>query len=89
MNNWAQMVLSKKLQEDGRPVKSHHSSGPFKPSTLPGGCIEQNRGTLNREEKLLRHVAMVAKFLDDNKSKRHLKSGFAPFQTSSTLFTFI
>ena len=30
----------------------------------------------------LRHVAMVAKFLDDNKSKRHLKSGFALFQTS-------
>ena len=31
---------------------------------------------------ILRHVAMVAKFLDDNKSKRHLKSGFALFQTS-------
>ena len=30
----------------------------------------------------LRHVAMVAKFLDDNKSKCHLKSGFALFQTS-------
>ena len=27
----------------------------------------------NRKKKLLRHVAMVAKFLDDNKSKRHLK----------------
>ena len=24
-----------------------------------------------REEKSFRHVAMVAKFLDDNKSKRH------------------
>ena len=34
----------------------------------------------NREEKSLRHVAMVAKFLDDSKSKRHLKSGFALFQ---------
>ena len=45
LNNWAQMLLSKKLQEDGRPLKSHHSSGPFKPSTLPRGCIEQNRGT--------------------------------------------
>ena len=33
-----------------------------------------------REEKSLRHVAMVAKFSDDNKSKRHLKSGFALFQ---------
>ena len=27
----------------------------------------------NREEKLLHHVAMVTKFLDDNKPKRHLK----------------
>ena len=27
--------------------------------------------------------------LDDNKSKRHLKSGFAQFQTSSILFNFI
>ena len=33
----------------------------------------------NREKKWLRHVAMVANFLDDNKSKRHLKSGFALF----------
>ena len=28
----------------------------------------------NRGEKLLRHVAMVTKFLDDNKPKRHLKN---------------
>ena len=42
-----------------------------------------------REEKSLRHVAMVAKFLDDNKSKRHSKSGFELFQTSSILFNFI
>ena len=44
---------------------------------------------VNREEKSLHHVAMVAKFLDDNKPKRHLKSGFALFQTSSILFNFI
>ena len=44
---------------------------------------------VNREEKSLRHVAMVATFLDDNKPKRHLKSGFAQFQTSSILFNFI
>ena len=37
----------------------------------------------------LRHVAMVAKFLDVDKSKRHLKSGFALFQTTSILFNFI
>ena len=42
-----------------------------------------------RQEKSLRHVAMVAKFLDDNKPKRHLKSGFALFQTSLILFNFI
>ena len=42
-----------------------------------------------REEKSLRDVAMVAKFLDDNIPKRHLKSGFALFQTSSILFNFI
>ena len=28
---------------------------------------------VNREEKSLRHVAMVAKFLDDNKPKTSLK----------------
>ena len=43
----------------------------------------------NREEKSLRHVAMVAKFLDDNKPKCHLKSGFALFQSSLILFNFI
>ena len=32
---------------------------------------------------------MVAKFLDHNKPKRHLKSGYALFQTSSILFDFI
>ena len=48
----------------------------------------QTRGH-NREGKLLRHVVMVAKFLDDNKPKIHLKSKFALFQTSSMLFTFI
>ena len=36
----------------------------------------------NREEKSLHHVAMVAKFLDDNKLIRSLKSLFALFQTS-------
>ena len=43
----------------------------------------------NREEKSLRQVVLVAKFLDDNKPKRYLKSGFALFQTSSILFNFI
>ena len=45
----------------------------------------------NQTEKRsrLRHVAMVAKFLDDNKPKIHLKSKFALFQTSLILFNFI
>ena len=41
--------------------------------------ISEAKNALNREEKSLRHVAMVAKFLDDNKPKRNLKSGFALF----------
>ena len=44
---------------------------------------------MNRE-KSLRHVAVEAKVLDDNtETKIHLKSKFAPFQTSSILFSFI
>ena len=43
----------------------------------------------NREEKSLRHVAMVTKFLDDNKPIKSLKSLFALFQTSPILFNFI
>ena len=42
-----------------------------------------------KREKLLRHVVMVAKFLDDNKRKRHLKREFALFETLSILFNFI
>ena len=43
----------------------------------------------NREDKSLRHVSMVAKFLDDNKPKKSLKSLFALFQTSPILINFI
>ena len=43
---------------------------------------------VNREEKSLRHVAMVAKIWDDNKPKRSLKSLFSLFQTLS-MFSFI
>ena len=43
---------------------------------------------INRD-KSLRHDAMVAKFPDDKKPKRHLKSGFALFQTSSIFFKFV
>ena len=41
------------------------------------------------EEKSLRHVAVVAKFLDNNKPKIHLKRAFALFKTSLILFNFI
>ena len=37
------------------------------------------------EEKSLRHVAVVAKILDDNKQNKPLKSLFALFQTSAIL----
>ena len=43
----------------------------------------------NREEKSLRHVAMVAKCLDDNKPMKSLKSLFALFQTSPIQFHLI
>ena len=43
----------------------------------------------NREEKSLRHVAMVAKFLDDNKPIKSLKKLFALFQPLPILFNFI
>ena len=46
-------------------------------------------GLINREEKSLRHIALVAKFLDDSKLKIHFKSKFTLFQTSSILFIFI
>ena len=38
----------------------------------------------NREEKLLRHIVMVATFLDDNKPKILFKSKFALFQVHGT-----
>ena len=42
----------------------------------------------NREKSLC-HIVMVANLLDDNKPKRHLKSGFALFQPSLILFSSI
>ena len=51
------------------------------------GCSNKNGN--NREEKSLRHVAMVAKFLGDNKPIKLLKILLALFQTSPILFSFI
>ena len=42
-------------------------------------CNEAQTRGHNGEEKSLRHVVMVAKFLDDNKPKIHLKSKLALF----------
>ena len=47
---------------------------------IVSGIVTRDAPISYREEKSLRHVAMVAKCLDDNKSKRHLISGFALFQ---------
>ena len=44
---------------------------------------------VNKEEKSLCYVAMVAKFLDDNKPIKSLKSLFALIQTLAILFNFI
>ena len=51
----------------------------FAPSEFPN----------NTEEKSLRHVAMVANFLNNNKLKTSLKSEYALFQSSLILFNFI
>ena len=51
----------------------------WKPTLLPTvtceyGCLASPVVVGSKKEKLLRHVAMAAKFLDDNKPKSHLKS---------------
>ena len=43
----------------------------------------------NREKQSFRQVVLGVKFVNDNKPKRYLKSGFALFQTSSILCNFI
>ena len=48
----------------------------------------QERLWRRNREKSLRHVAIVAKFLDDNKPIKSLKSPFALFQTLPILFSF-
>ena len=50
---------------------------------------EESRETApDREEKSLRHVVILATFLDDNKREIHLKSKFALLQTLTMLFYF-
>ena len=41
--------------------------------------LENASASANREEKSLCHIAMVAKFLDDNKPKIHSKGEFTLF----------
>jgi len=57
-------------------------------NSVYGHAYPPQEGLINREEKLLCHVAMVAKFLDDNKPKIHFKSKFTLFQTSLILYSF-
>ena len=57
-------------------------------SKCESGCLTIKH-KLNREEKSLHHVAMVAKFLDDNKLIKSLKSLFALFQTSPILLNWL
>ena len=52
-------------------------------------AVRSKERGLYREEKSFHHVAMVAKFLDDNKPIKSLKSLFVLFQTSPILFNFI
>ena len=51
--------------------------------------FEHDLHVFHREEKSLPHVAVVAIFLDDNKTKIDLKSKFVLVQTSAILFNFI
>ena len=51
--------------------------------------VYSRKYSMHNREKSLRRVAMVAKFLDDNKPKRQLKSGFTLFHISSILSNFI
>ena len=46
----------------------------FKMIEMPCSVGVTHKVSPNRGEKLLHHVAMVTKFLDDNKPKRHLKN---------------
>ena len=52
-------------------------------------CFFCNIVTVVNREKSLCYVAMVAKFLDDNKPIKSLKSLFALIQTLAILFNFI
>ena len=68
---------------------NYFSSVIFRPWVLVWSGIESYLplySMVPNREKSLRHVAMVAKFLNDNKPKRHLKSVFALFQNSLILF---
>ena len=72
----------------------HPIISPLRYKRPPFACIEMNSIfsdvlKVNKEEKSLRHVAMVAKFLDDNKPIQSFKSLLALFQTSPILFNFI
>ena len=69
-------------------MKSVKISATFFQSWLLRSFLNKITPVSNREEKSLRRVAMVAKFLDDNKPKIDLKREFALFQTTTFFFQF-
>jgi len=75
----------------GKQLKTRQTGEKSKVLGFEGNtCLRIKLGTsrtegctlTNREEKSLRRIAMVAKFLDDNKLIKSLKSLFSLFQTS-------
>ena len=67
-------------------MKSVKISVTFFQSWLLRSFLNKITPVSNREEKSLRRVAMVAKFLDDKKPKIDLKREFALFQTKTIFF---
>ena len=82
-------VLFWNLKKKKKAKKSHSPAINDSTCTPLEATREPFTTRLDREEKSLRHVTIVAKCLVDNKPKIHLKSKFALFQTSSILFNFI
>ena len=66
-------------------MKSVKISATFFQSWLLRSFLNKITPVSNREEKSLRRVAMVAKFLDDNKPKIDLKREFALFKLLNKL----
>ena len=81
-------VLFWNLKRKKKKTEKSHSPAINDSTCTPLEATKEPLTTrLDREEKSLRHVTIVAKCLDDNKPEIHLKSKFALFQTSSIEFS--